>query len=385
MKILIFTQQLASFRSGVGTYAHNLIKALASSGHEVSVVVPANEKTDQWADNIFPVSRFKLDPTPGGWLSLGNSFAKALKSYGTRYDIAHFTDAREAWLVRNPAVPVLGMINDTYALEWLGSAYPRHAYADRLKRSLYYFLQRIIERRTYRRFSVVLANSAYTAQNVIQGYGLPAQIVKTVYYGLAPPPPVEPIKINGEPSILFVGGNFQRKGLPTLIEAVAIQKESLPGIQVHVIGADRNQPALEKYSCSLGVQNNIVFHGRKANAEVRRMMAGADMFAMPSLTEAFGLVYVEAMQIGVPVIATRIGGLKEVVKDREEALFIKPGDPNELAAAIKLLVDDRALVSRLIKNAKSAVARLSVEKMAMATAKLYSECLRNRKHQPYSP
>lgn len=385
MNIILFTQQLASFRSGVGTYTHNLIKGLGALGHHVDVVVPSHEAINDSARRILKIQSLSFDPTPGGWLSLGCSFAKTLRLYGTRYDIAHFTDAREAWLVRNPAVPVAGMINDTYALDWLGSAYPRHAYADRLKRSLYYFLQRIIERRTYRRFSVVLTNSDYTTQNVIQGYGLPAQNVKTVYYGLAPPLPVEPIQVKGEPSVLFVGGNFQRKGLPTLIEAAAIQKESLPGIQVHVIGADRNQPVLEKHSRHLGVQNNIVFHGRKANEEVNRMMAGADIFAMPSLTEAFGLVYAEAMQIGVPVIATRIGGLKEVVKDREEALFVKPGDPHELAAAIKSLVDDRALVSRLTRNAKSAVARLSVEKMAMATEKLYSECLRNRIQQPYSP
>jgi glycosyltransferase involved in cell wall biosynthesis len=385
MKILIFTQQLASFRSGVGTYTHNLIKALAAREHEVAAVVPDKEKTDTLGVKIFPVSRFKLDPTPGDWLSLGYSFAKALRLFGPRYDIAHFTDAREAWLVRNPAVPVTGMINDTYALDWVESGYPRHSYTDRLKRNLYYYLQRIIERRTYRKFSVILANSLYTAQKAIQGYGLPEQKVKTVYLGLTSPSPLEPIKMPGEPTIIFVGGNFQRKGLPTLIEAVSIQKESSPDIRLHVIGEDRNQPALENRSRRLDVQNNIAFHGRKANEEVKRMMAGADMFAMPSLTEGFGLVYAEAMQAGIPVIATKEGGLKEVVQEKTEALFVKPGDPHELSVAIQSLVNDVELVSRLKRKGKSAIARLSVEKMAVETETIYLELLKKRNHQLYRP
>jgi glycosyltransferase involved in cell wall biosynthesis len=378
MKILIFTQQLASFRSGVGTYTHNLVKVLSAIGHDVSTVVPTTEKTDKLAAKIFSVSRFKLDPSPGGWLSLGYSFAKTLRLYGTRYDIAHFTDAREAWLVRNPAVPMVGMINDTYALDWVGSGYPRHAYADRSKRSLYYYLQRIIERHTYRKFPVVLANSLYTKQKIIQGYGLPARRVKTVYYGLSSPSPSDPKEIKGEPSIIFVGGNFQRKGLPTLIEAVSVQKEFLPNICLHVIGEDRNQQALENQSLRFDVQNNIIFHGRKANEEVKRMMAGADIFAMPSLTEGFGLVYAEAMQAGIPVIATMEGGLKEVMKNKEEALFVKPGDPHELAAAIQSLVSDGELRARLKRKGKSAVERLDVKKMGKETEAIYLELLRKK-------
>jgi glycosyltransferase involved in cell wall biosynthesis len=385
MQILIFTQQLASFRSGVGTYAHNLINGLDVLGHHVDVVVPIREAVNDSARNILKIQSLSFDPTPGGWLSLGYSFAKTLRLYGSGYDIAHFTDAREAWLVRNPAIPVVGMINDTYALDWVGNGYPRNAYADRLKRSLYYSLQRIIERRTYRQFPVALANSLYTRQKIIQGYGLPVQNVKTVYYGLAPPSPIEPIEMQGQPSIIFVGGNFQRKGLMTLIEAVSIQKESLPDLCLHVIGEDRNQPALQNWSRRLDVQNNIVFHGRKANEEAKRMMAGADIFAMPSLTEGFGLVYAEAMQVGVPVIATKEGGLKEVVQDKEEALFVRPGDPHELAAAIQSVVNDAELVSRLKRKAKSAVDRLSVEKMAAETVTLYLELLRNRNHQLYQP
>ena len=115
------------------------------------------------------------------------------------------------------------------------------------------------------------------------------------------------------------------------------------------------------------------------------MMAGADIFAMPSLTEGFGLVYAEAMQVGIPVIATKEGGLKEVVQDKEEALFVRPGDPHELAAAIQSVVNDAELVSRLKRKAKSAVGRLSVEKMAAETVTLYLELLRNRNHQLYQP
>jgi glycosyltransferase involved in cell wall biosynthesis len=163
-----------------------------------------------------------------------------------------------------------------------------------------------------------------------------------------------------------------------LIEAVSVQKEFLPNICLHVIGEDRNQRALENQSLRFDVQNNIIFHGRKANEEVKRMMAGADIFAMPSLTEGFGLVYAEAMQAGIPVIATMEGGLKEVMKNKEEALFVKPGDPHELAAAIQSLVSDGELRSRLKRKGKSAVARLGVKKMGKETEAIYLELLRKK-------
>lgn len=380
MRILIFTQQIASFRTGVGTYSHNLVKGLDGLGHDIGIVVPAHQAINHPDRNIMKVPSLSFDPTPGSWLSLGYSFARALRLYGTRYDIAHFTDAREAWLVRNSAIPVVGMINDTYALDWLRSKATHHAYADSLIRSLYYSLQRIVERRTYRQLSVAIANSLYTTQKIIQGYGLPPQNIKTVYYGLTPPSHLDPIALEGKPSIIFVGANFQRKGLSTLIEAVAKLKKACPNIRVHVIGKDHNQMAMENQCRRLGVKNDIVFYGRKANEEVKRMMAGAEIFAMPSLTEGFGLVYAEAMQVGIPVIATLEGGLKEVVQNKEEALFVRPGDPHELAAAIQSLVNDGKLISRLKRKGKSAVARLRVDKMAIETEKIYLDLLRNGNH-----
>ncbi|MBE0617650.1 MAG: glycosyltransferase, partial [Proteobacteria bacterium] len=117
MRVLMFTQQFAAFRSGVGTYASALAGGLKARGHSVTVVAPEGELREGGEADGIAAPRLGRDPTPGGWLSLGRGFARVLTSHGSHVDVAPFTDAREAWGVRHAAVPVVGMVNDSYALD----------------------------------------------------------------------------------------------------------------------------------------------------------------------------------------------------------------------------------------------------------------------------
>jgi len=86
MRILLFTQQLAAFRSGVGTYVNALINGLRHLGHQITAVVPEGEDIEIPDLRILTVSHSRFDPTPGGWLSLGTSFAKILSNEAMKYD-----------------------------------------------------------------------------------------------------------------------------------------------------------------------------------------------------------------------------------------------------------------------------------------------------------
>ncbi len=375
MRILVFSQLLATFRSGVGTYARALVEGLSQRGHAVTAVVPSAEAVSLANVSCASVDRAALDPSPGGWLSLSQGFARELAAHAGHADLAFFTDARDAWRSTCRSLPLVGMVNDAYALDWLEPEYPRHLYADRAQRALYYRFARWVERRTYPAMTQLLANSEDVARQLISGYGIDRRRVHVVRYGLSDTAPGEAETLEGAPSILFVGGNFQRKGLPVLLQAARELVADFPSLRVHVVGRDRNQPGLERLAERLGVRAHVCFHGGQANARVLAMMAAADVFALPSWTEAFGLVYLEAMRAGTPVIATAAGGLSEVARDGDEALLVPPGDAGALAQALRRVFSQPELAQRLIEGGRALSARFTVARMIDETERLLLKLL----------
>lgn len=377
MRILIFTQQLAAFRSGVGTYSYGLITGLRDRGHQITAVIPGNEKMEIPGIRIIAVPRPRFDPTPGGWLRLGGWFANTLYTEAKRNDIAHFTDAREAWRVFHNPIPATGMVNDSYALDWIKPNYPQRVFADRRSRGLYYALQRAVEKKAYARLNAVIANSSYTARIINEGYRLDPKKVNVIYYGLFQQRTLPAIHLEGKPSILFAGGNFQRKGLSVLLAAVSRLVSKFPGILLHVVGKDRHQPIFITQSGKLGIIDHVKFYGWQSNEKVSAMMAGADIFSLPSFTEGFGFVYLEAMRAGAPVIATSIGGAKEAFQQYKEAFFVDPGDIQGLASTIERIASCAEIANSLRKNGQAAAVRFTAETMAQETEKLFQKILEN--------
>src|SRR5690606_15196984 len=99
----------------------------------------------------------------------------------------------------------------------------------------------------------------------------------------------------------------------------------LPGVRLHVAGTCRGEPSIRALVRRLGVGDAVVFHGRVPPDGMARQFAGADLFVMPSRTEALGLVYLEAFRAGTPVIAADRGGVTEIVRDGESGLVVPAG------------------------------------------------------------
>jgi glycosyltransferase involved in cell wall biosynthesis len=184
-----------------------------------------------------------------------------------------------------------------------------------------------------------------------------------------------PERLPGTPAILFVGGNYLRKGLPALLRAAALLRPGHPDLRIHVVGGDRRRPRFERLARRLGVAGAVAFHGWRDNDRVRSLMAGADLFAMPSRVEAFGLVYLEAMRAGTPVIATCRGGAAEAFADGREALLVDPDDPAAIAAAIRRIGEEPDLRRTLVEGGRAAAARFTVEAAVAATEAVYREAV----------
>lgn len=151
-------------------------------------------------------------------------------------------------------------------------------------------------------------------------------------------------KHNGEfASILYVGRVYpEQKGLETLIRAVS-RIDNSTRFHLNILGEDWGGAAgIFELARSLRIQDRVEILGRLSNAELIQAYRSADLLVMPSLFEPFGIVLLEAMASGLPVVASRVGGIPEVVEEGKTALLVHPGNPDELRTAIEdLLLDDR--------------------------------------------
>jgi glycosyltransferase involved in cell wall biosynthesis len=147
-------------------------------------------------------------------------------------------------------------------------------------------------------------------------------------------------------------------------------------VQLEIAGDGPQRESLAALARELGVSNRVTLLGWVP--DMRPLLARWSLFANPSLEEGFGLAVVEAMAAGLPVVATPVGGLSEVIIDGENALLARPGHPEELASAINRLLRDPALAGRLGARAREHVERhFSIAQQVEATDVLYQSLLRD--------
>ena len=138
-------------------------------------------------------------------------------------------------------------------------------------------------------------------------------------------------------------------------------------------GADPNRGAVEALARRLGVADRLHFHGRVPHEKLLGFMAGADTFCMPSRTEGYGLVFLEAMAVGTPVIGCRVGGTRELIRHRANGLLSAPGDAGDLARLLLEVHRDFRLRGRLLREGKRTAELHSIEGMVQETLAVYRD------------
>lgn len=159
--------------------------------------------------------------------------------------------------------------------------------------------------------------------------------------------------LDDRPTLLYVGRITPIKGLDTLLAAFARLRRDGAAARLLVVGGDTDEPvdghevAIRRRVAALGLRGDVAFVGAQPQEALRRYYVAADVTVLPSYYESFGMVALEAMACGSPVIATRVGGLATTVRDGVTGLLVPEGDASALAAAIGRLLTDAALGARL--------------------------------------
>src|SRR5215204_4199038 len=181
----------------------------------------------------------------------------------------------------------------------------------------------------------------------------------------------DPFSGVGKPRVVFVGRLAPQKGVSTLVEAAGLLKD--PSAQVLLVGDGPERPKLEREAKRIGVGGRLHFVGFFAHDRLPAVLAHADLLVLPSLYEELGTGLLEAMQAALPIVASRTGGIPDVIEDGINGLLVPPGEPEALAHAINHLLADRDLARRLSEGARERAKDYDWEVLAERVLRVYQD------------
>ena len=178
----------------------------------------------------------------------------------------------------------------------------------------------------------------------------------------------------GPPTLLFVSRLEPRKGLMVLLRAMPEIRSRVPGVRLDVVGSGPLERRARRFAERLGVADAVRFRGPARECELPELYRSAAVFCAPATgNESFGLVLIEAMAAGTPVIAAANPGYRAVVHDGEDGLLVPPGDAGALAEAVCRLLLDPALWAKLSEGARATAKRYAWSRLADDVLRVYAE------------
>jgi glycosyltransferase involved in cell wall biosynthesis len=236
-----------------------------------------------------------------------------------------------------------------------------------------------------RRFPKVIAVSDYLRQELIAD-GLAPHRVVTVHNAIDPDVFVSAVctdrrkvraELGIEPNasvVLTVGRLNPEKGHRYLLESTRLAFRHISNLRVLVVGEGPLRERLEAMACSLHLDAVVSFLDWRD--DVASLMAASDLFVLPSTRESFGLVILEALALGIPVIATRVGGVPEIIRTDETGILVEPRDAEALATAMIWALTNPAQAGQRARRGQAMVRQcFSVEAMVKATSCVYHEVM----------
>ncbi len=235
------------------------------------------------------------------------------------------------------------------------------------------------------RQDMIIAISDHVARFTIARGVRDVRRVRRVYHGLEPEDAAGAQRARarvrhelGVGADVYLVGNVGRlapqKGQRHLVRAMPLLLEQVPRAHLAIVGAGDLEGFFRELAQELGVADRV--HVLGARRDVAAIMQAIDVFAMPSIWEGFGIVLLEAMAAGRPIVASRVATIPEVVVDGETGLLVPPGDPVALADALAALALDAERASALGSAGRERLQRcFSIEKMVGDTEGLYEELL----------
>jgi glycosyltransferase involved in cell wall biosynthesis len=349
-------------RTGIGRYTEELLTQLQQLDHKNKYyVLLLPQHFDSWqpaAPNFHPVR------TTAEVYTWQEQLLLPWQIWRLKPDLAHFTSFNLPILYPGRFVAT---IHDLTLVHFKNV---RSGLAQRLAYELKYWVMRGILRVVTNRAERIIAPCEFTKDDILRHYGIsPTQV--TVTYeavGKAYDKP-EPLKLPDK-FIMYLGNTYPYKNIGRLIEAFATTKARHRGTKLVLAGhtpyfTDQLKAQVKR----LGLERDVLFVGRISDGEAATAYQQTQLFVFPSMYEGFGLMGLEAMTLGAPVLAARASCLPEIYEDA--AAYCDPTDPGDIARQIDALLDHPERLEELRAAGRRQVKKYSWKKMAKETLAVY--------------
>lgn len=230
---------------------------------------------------------------------------------------------------------------------------------------------RILNKLFFRFFGVVPVALSEVVQDTIEkSYKIDKNRIPIIYNGISLEKCLPKIlyRCESKIKILHIGTFYPPKNHKGLIEAFSIFHKQQPNSVLQLIGDGENRHEIERLVENLGLTESVKFLGPQSN--VYGYLHEADIFTLPSLYEGIPMTLIEAMGTGLPIVATKVGGIPDMLVNEESALLTEV-DSEKIAGAFLRLANDETLRKRLGENAKNESIKFSAEVMAKKYLKIY--------------
>lgn len=206
------------------------------------------------------------------------------------------------------------------------------------------------------RVATFCTSPSQTLHNLLQAAGIERDRVLPLFPNISAAP------VEGERSrhkVLYVGALTEPKGIDLLLKAFPSIQREVPEVILDVVGNGTLHPKLVALSKSLGIADRVTFHGRQGHAALAGFYDRAAVCVIPSIVgETFNLVAYEALSRGCPVVATRRGALRDVIRDGETGILVEPTDLGELSAGVVRCLTDIGFSTTLSSNGRVEIEKL---------------------------
>jgi phosphatidyl-myo-inositol alpha-mannosyltransferase len=378
VKVALVSPYALDVPGGVQAHVVALGAALRDQDHEVTVLGPGGGDVDPKArrpdatvrDATVDLGRHLRVPFNGSVapVALDPRVARTTRRALARIapDVIH---------VHEPLVPWAGLAAATSDVAPVVGTF--HAWSDA---SRLYRAARPIARRVLDHLAVALAVSDAAASYHAGALGRSPSSFRVVPNGVdvarfATAQPLPELVEPDRPTLLFVGRLERRKGLEPLIRAFTRLKADRPDLRLLVVG-DGPERARCEALLPPRLRQDVTLLGRIADDDLPRAYATADLYVAPSLGgESFGIVLLEAMAAGRPIVASDIPGYRSVATDGRQGRLVPPGDPVALAGAIAALLDNPALRGAMAEDGRRTVAAYDWARVAERVADAYRDAV----------
>jgi phosphatidylinositol alpha-mannosyltransferase len=371
MKIALVSPYDFAYPGGVTNHIFSLEHYLTRMGHEVKIIAPASKAVPTFGDRFIPIGRPRAIPTSGSIarVTISTRLSPAIKAVLAKenFDIIH---------LHEPLMPML--CTTVLRLSQTKTVGTFHAFAGR---PAYNFAKPLTIRFLRRWFSKLDGKIAVSQPAMeFANKHLPG------HYDIIPngvdlerfSPDVPPIGefCDGKLNILFTGRLEKRKGVNYLLKAYPQVKEAVPDSRLLIVGpGTRLRKSYEKYVRRHGLKD-VVFTGHVPYDDLPRYYKTADVFCAPATgSESFGIILLEAMAIGKPIVASNIDGYARLVTPGADGLLVPPRDEKMLAQALISLLSDESLRQQMGDRGKLKAREYDWKRLAQKIESYYTSIL----------